>query len=1546
MWVKKFFFLFTVLLIWMLLPAKSFGFNSASPPPNVKPKKVHSSIFRGPTKGEADILLIQSNLPWGSNADTKVLDSLGYSYDIADMSEIPNIDLASYQVILIVNDQTQSFYDFYKENYNLFEQYVKNGGTLVFFACDHGWARGDLTAPLPGGVLTENQYELNNYIEDKSHPIVTGELTDNQPISNEELKSNYCSHGYFSNIEELVNNGTITNLKVIFKGSDSNMPTFIEYQLGKGHVIASMNTWEFSYDRHDQSNIGDWAYKALDDVFKYAFTLAGSYTKSNISISNVYIDNNWEVNGRPVVFKNPGDLVNVVAVISNKMEKSANVTLEVELPEDIFDTSFLRVLKRSSAQEIINKKPEEIDKTKIQQKTEDGKWIISVTNLNITPDVSGKWHDFVFKLRIKKDKPLHIRRINPIVRLINYDNNEVLDSKKLTDFGNPGLFSTWPNLIITNNELMYKFYGISQYEAVNRLWNKLYKLAAEHKAVIYYVDDYDKFVFDPNDNPTVTWLTDRKNLPYDSDTSTGREETRINKVAILIKQIIKSFIDNSGGIGQGRYVVIVGPDDVIPMYRLFVENENVRKKALIGDRKRPIWERYYNSSSIIKAAARNGYILTDNFYRDYDGKGWKEGGVEDIYVGRIIGKNPDDMIAFITSSNKITSSTKNVVKLENAKRDGELSRFEEASKIRGYSIIKEVNGVTLDYPLIHCEFIDRLLNKCKKYKDDPATWDNALKPLFTGTTNIQFDIFRAMTHGSIHGIYSSEPYYHPYITDDFLNNFHSSIRQNFSKFYPFFIFDVCLVGLTDGQNKKSFMYSLVSQNIRGVLASTAITYSSFLTTYDISGFNDSVCFDADGLLNKKPIGKALTEAIRNFVDTRNYYTEFSAMEMNYYGLPWATITPPNASGGRGKSLQKLSFRIVQATRGEGLKYVEDIDASDYQIESSEMYDIVTIKGFDLLQVSEKVPVIPVLRKTISLPKGSKVNNVNVSFSESQNLGKLYIPGFVPCPDTEEESSFLVPLSGDIGIFPTKQYEYRVVEHSDRTDVIVTLYPVVFDSKTHNTTLFKKGRIEINYLPASSGVVSSFSIDKQICSPGEVIKVYSKIKNISASTDTYDIKVSITDPITEEEVSVATNTVTIDSGNSNLVETEVQCPDVPKTYGYVLNLLIKDGDGNIVFSDSRDIQVKAVKIVSFSVPESVKPGEYANFSVQFTNTGKETIDKVLVTFYVYDGGNLVAKLPELVESNVQPGETRTVKTQWFPPSDLVGKSYSVKAVIAFNNHTLSTDSAPLRIGNLPPKIVALTTDNTSGTAPLTVTFTCSAKDVDGNVISYEWDLDGDGKVDKVTTENTVTYTFDSAGIYDVSVRAIDNENAISLPYYVTINVVQKVEAPSVSDRQSIQTASGIITLEVENADIQFFSSATETPIKGYVVLYKALSFRITLPQGEKETRVSITFPSIPEGSRFFKCLKGKCTDITDKVSVSGTTVTYTVTDGGIFDADGREDGVIVDPIELAQPEIGKATSSNEHIGCSISPASSASVGMLNLLIMLSGLGALRIRNKTR
>jgi len=67
------------------------------------------------------------------------------------------------------------------------------------------------------------------------------------------------------------------------------------------------------------------------------------------------------------------------------------------------------------------------------------------------------------------------------------------------------------------------------------------------------------------------------------------------------------------------------------------------------------------------------------------------------------------------------------------------------------------------------------------------------------------------------------------------------------------------------------------------------------------------------------------------------------------------------------------------------------------------------------------------------------------------------------------------------------------------------------------------------------------------------------------------------------------------------------------------------------------------------------------------------------------------------------------------------------------------------------------DPESGEIPLTVEFDASESiDPDGEIVAYEWDLDGDGKYDD-GEDVTAEYTYTQSGIYEVSLRVTDNNN---------------------------------------------------------------------------------------------------------------------------------------------------------------------------------------------
>ena len=74
------------------------------------------------------------------------------------------------------------------------------------------------------------------------------------------------------------------------------------------------------------------------------------------------------------------------------------------------------------------------------------------------------------------------------------------------------------------------------------------------------------------------------------------------------------------------------------------------------------------------------------------------------------------------------------------------------------------------------------------------------------------------------------------------------------------------------------------------------------------------------------------------------------------------------------------------------------------------------------------------------------------------------------------------------------------------------------------------------------------------------------------------------------------------------------------------------------------------------------------------------------------------------------------------------------------------------GNRPPK-AQIAADRTAGPAPLTVDLRASAVDPDGDPMTYEWDLDGDGAFDDGSAPSA-TATYADRGVIDVRVRVRD------------------------------------------------------------------------------------------------------------------------------------------------------------------------------------------------
>ncbi|MDI6791769.1 MAG: choice-of-anchor D domain-containing protein [bacterium] len=85
------------------------------------------------------------------------------------------------------------------------------------------------------------------------------------------------------------------------------------------------------------------------------------------------------------------------------------------------------------------------------------------------------------------------------------------------------------------------------------------------------------------------------------------------------------------------------------------------------------------------------------------------------------------------------------------------------------------------------------------------------------------------------------------------------------------------------------------------------------------------------------------------------------------------------------------------------------------------------------------------------------------------------------------------------------------------------------------------------------------------------------------------------------------------------------------------------------------------------------------------------------------------------------------------------------------------------------IDSFTADPASGKPPLSVAFICEAHDIDGYIILYRWDFDGDGHMDKTTTTGSISQEYRKRGIYQVNCTLLNNRGAIATAGPLTITI---------------------------------------------------------------------------------------------------------------------------------------------------------------------------------
>lgn len=1255
--MTKFLIRYTFTLCLFFVSAVTFAAeDTATPPEGYQPTL--SNTQYGNKRGKAakddpvvlkkaDVLLIQTALPWGSNANTVVLNKLGYTYAIADIDAISTINLFDYKVVLIVNDQDQAFYNSYATKYTEFETYVKNGGTLLFFATDNGWAGGNNTTDLPGHVAIGDEFDNFNSIAKSNHVIVTGELTEppsftSYPkLTNKDLDGTYTSHNYF------VESTLPDNATVVMRSKANKRPTLVSYPLGNGMVVASGITWEYTYDRFIAVNTQYGFGRALPDIINYAMTL-GDGKKFDAAL-HVYPDDNRNPSKHPDLWKTPGDVLDVVAEIKNTTKESfENITVIftikenlVELPKDKL------VFLRDDAWDIANN---QLADDKYQLSSDAGNLIITVPNIAIKPGSQ----ELVF--RVMLNKATVNREVDAKVTLLNTD-QDIINSQLLSALGDVKI-NDGTKHIITNRTALIEQYAQKTKDKVlfESFWESLYKIAADKKAVVHFADKFDRDYDDNNDNHIINWRDDRDVLKsvYDKDLESGNEEADINKAATAVADYLKNIIALSGGVDrEGVYVAILGGDVIIPHYRTY-DTTDLDGLSIV------LQTSTSNIKDVFRNDGLNGYFHTDGFYRELDNIGnWKQGDVDNVLLGRLAGPDIETLHNLLKSSNRASSKSKNVVKVENAERDGELDTFQTQIQDNNFSLITAIDDVTVD------EDVPFWFKK--NFKDVAKTED--FVTLFSGRAeNVEdFDLIRFMAHGDTEGLYSSKPNLYSYFSGDDILVDSGSISSSFIKNNPIFVMDACLVGQVDGNADSILLNSLLNTQVGGVVAASVVTLS--YADGNISDYNDAF---TSKLFAGSTTGVALSNAFKAF-KTSGEFDDYHRLSVNLFGLPWAKVTRPKAvAPKKAKIRMEKDSKSVAARACGACNVVQEItvDASNFTVEHDDStdFDFITVADFAPIRENESTPVLAAKVFQVSLPAGANVISVTfVQTAAPTALGALNIPGFTygnPLPSASDDGARFVPLTGIVNNYPAQVVTYGIASLTDSTVLNINLVPFDFDPSNQQTTLYTQGKIVITYQSALLGTAQNLQTDLVEYTPGQDPVAQVSVSNTSTASSQFTAIYTLEDDLGNLLDTVTVNKV-IASGVTDEVSGTLEFPDVSGG-NYVIKVEVKDADDNVLTELSSDVSYAKIAIKAFTVPNVYTKEEVNTFSFTLDNLDDGNLSgSIRVDIYKSNNDELVS---QLLEKNFDlPANALTkVDYVWIPPESLDRGKYYARVVLTIND----------------------------------------------------------------------------------------------------------------------------------------------------------------------------------------------------------------------------------------------------------------------------------------
>ncbi len=205
---------------------------------------VHSISVGGSEETAVHVIVVRDVVPWSPDIPAVLdlmLEVMGFQegsgpnqYEVVTAASLGDIDLTPGEDLVIVqNDQPQSFYNDYAASQVRVQRFVERGGTIFWEACDRGWQGGSIESAgivLPGNVTLSPYETWYNYVELPGTPLMEG--------LPEFLYGQYASHEAIQSLPDGA---------VVYIANDAGDATLAEYGVGDGWVLLSTQPLEWNF---------------------------------------------------------------------------------------------------------------------------------------------------------------------------------------------------------------------------------------------------------------------------------------------------------------------------------------------------------------------------------------------------------------------------------------------------------------------------------------------------------------------------------------------------------------------------------------------------------------------------------------------------------------------------------------------------------------------------------------------------------------------------------------------------------------------------------------------------------------------------------------------------------------------------------------------------------------------------------------------------------------------------------------------------------------------------------------------------------------------------------------------------------------------------------------------------------------------------------------------------------------------------------------------------------------------------------------------------